>query len=263
MKRMSAVLCVAMLAACATVPPEEPKEWSAVAAANPGFGGAAANAVARSGAGATSVAVAYREAQGMSGTVRPWHLHYGTCGNDQGVVGDMSLYQPLRPQSDGTATVTANIPMALAPDKSYFINIHKSPQETNTIVACGQLSQGIAPPMISSGSAPSQPGGEARMIHVALNEYRIDLGDTLPAGRVKFHVMNSGSLPHSFGVRSSSAAGAPGASTDAYDRSLASPLQPGQMGTLEVDLEPGSYEAYCPVGDHASSHGMTKTFMVK
>ena len=32
---------------------------------------------------------------------------------------------------------------------------------------------------------------------------------------------------------------------------LASELDPGQSGTLTVDLsEPGSYEWYCPVGNH-------------
>lgn len=257
MKRMTTVVFVAMLAAaCATSPPV-PTDWSATASANPGFTGAGANAVARSTAGGTSVTVAYREMQGMSGTVRPWHVHYGTCGNDQGIVGDMNLYTPITPQADGTATVTANIPVALTADKSYFINIHKSPQETQTIVACGQLNPGIAP-MISSG-AP-EPADEMKMIHVGLNEYRIDIGEELPAGRVMFHIMNSGSFPHSFGVRSSPSAVSGG---ETYDRSLASPLQPGQMGTLEVELKPGSYVAYCPVSDHASSHGMTKMVTVK
>ena len=139
MKQATAILFVVMFAACATAPPEPPQDWSAIATANPGFTGAGANAVARSGNDATSVTVAFREMQGMSGTVRPWHVHYGTCGNDQGVVGEMSLYTPLQPGPDGTAKVTANLPMELAPDKTYFVNIHKSPQETTTIVACGNL----------------------------------------------------------------------------------------------------------------------------
>src|SRR5687767_6377192 len=85
-----------LLAACATMPPPAPTDWSSTAAATPGFAGAAANASARSTPGGTSVNVAFRDASGMSGTVRPWHVHFGSCGNDQGIVGDANAYTPLR-----------------------------------------------------------------------------------------------------------------------------------------------------------------------
>jgi uncharacterized cupredoxin-like copper-binding protein len=106
------------------------------------------------------------------------------------------------------------------------------------------------------------------MIHVSLNEYRIDIPDPLPSGRVMLHVMNQGAIPHSFGIRSSSAGsagyGTATGSAPTYDRSLPSALQPGQMGTLEVELQAGgSYVTYCPVGDHVSTHGMTKSVTVK
>ena len=133
------------LAACAMTT-DMVTDWTARATAGTGFAGAGANAVARSGAGGTNVTVAFREAHGMSGTVRPWHVHYGTCGNDQGIVGDASLYSPLNPGADGTATVSATIPMSLSADRSYFINIHKSPSELQTIVACGQLNMGTPSP---------------------------------------------------------------------------------------------------------------------
>jgi hypothetical protein len=154
------LVSLSLLAACATAP--SPANWSATASANPGFTGAGANVTAVSSGRGTSVAVAFREASGMSGTVRPWHVHYGTCGNDQGIVGDANLYAPLRPASDGTATTTSMIPMALSPDRSYFINIHKSPSELSTIVACGQLNPGssmvsvpTSRPMTSSYDSPA------------------------------------------------------------------------------------------------------------
>lgn len=129
---------VMLLTACATIPPTLPTDWTAAATASPGFAGAGANATARSTAGGTSVNVAFREASGMSGTVRPWHVHYGSCGNDQGIVGDANAYPMLRP-TNGTATVSATIAMPLDPGGSYFVNIHKSPAEMQTVVACGAL----------------------------------------------------------------------------------------------------------------------------
>ncbi len=128
-----------LLTACATMPPPPPTDWRAAATASPGFAGAGANATARSTSGGTSANVAFREASGMSGTVRPWHVHFGACGNDQGIVGDANAYPPLRPGPDGIARASATISVPLDPSRSYFVNIHKSPAETQTIVACGAL----------------------------------------------------------------------------------------------------------------------------
>jgi hypothetical protein len=127
------------LTACAAVPPPAPADWSATATAGAGFAGAGANAVARSTSGGTSINVAFRDATGASASVRPWHVHYGSCGNDQGIVGDANAYSPLRPGADGTASTNATISVPLDPARSYFINIHKSPAELTTIVACGSL----------------------------------------------------------------------------------------------------------------------------
>lgn len=98
-------------------------------------------------------------------------------------------------------------------------------------------------------------------VHVTLNDYRIDMPDSLPAGRTTFHVMNYGRIPHSFGIRG----GAPSTygGTGGYDRHLAADLASGQMANLEVDLQPGTYTAYCPVGNHATTHQMIRLVTVK
>src|SRR5688500_19819951 len=132
LEKIALVVVLTALAACATAPVADVANWSAAATSRPGFTGAAANATAVTNAGGTAVTVAFRDASGMSGTVRPWHVHYGTCGNDQGIVGDANLYSPLRPGSDGTARTSATIPMRLTADRSYLINIHKSPSELST-----------------------------------------------------------------------------------------------------------------------------------
>jgi hypothetical protein len=138
LKQCAILATFALLGACATAPPPV-TDWSAAATSNAGFTGAGANVNARSTAGGTTINVAFREASGMSGTARPWHVHFGSCGNDQGIVGDPNAYSPLRPGADGTATTSATIATPLDPGRSYFINIHKSPEELQTIVACGAL----------------------------------------------------------------------------------------------------------------------------
>jgi hypothetical protein len=74
-----------------------------------------------------------------NGSAHPWHVHRGTCGNDQGIVGGASEYQPLQVGSNGTAHAEEDIPVALSEDATYFVNIHKSATELSTIVACGAL----------------------------------------------------------------------------------------------------------------------------
>jgi len=164
MTRIAFATLLMTLAACATAPVgPDVTNWSAAATAQPGFTGAGANASAVTGAGGTNVAMAFREAAGMSGTTRPWHVHYGRCGNDQGIVGDASLYTPLRPGSDGTATTKATIPVRLTGDRTYFINIHKSPSELSTIVACGNLS---SPGMsMTSSSETTETGTTSHSSH--------------------------------------------------------------------------------------------------
>lgn len=75
----------------------------------------------------------------MNGSVHPWHVHRGTCGNDKGIVGGANEYEALTVGADGTAHGEESIPVGLAEDETYFINIHKSPSDLTTIVACGVL----------------------------------------------------------------------------------------------------------------------------
>lgn len=44
-------------------------------------------------------------------------------------------------------------------------------------------------------------------------------------------------------------------------RSTAAPFQGGQSGSLTVDLQPGTYQIWCPVGDHKGK-GMDTTITV-
>lgn len=69
----------------------------------------------------------------------PWHLHRGTCGNDQGIVGEATNYTALAVGDNGRATSAATIGMAMPRSGEYMINVHASPTDLGTIVACGNL----------------------------------------------------------------------------------------------------------------------------
>jgi hypothetical protein len=69
----------------------------------------------------------------------PWHLHRGTCGDDQGIVGEAASYQQLRVGINGRATGNATLDIPMPRAGEYMINIHASPTDLGTIVACGNL----------------------------------------------------------------------------------------------------------------------------
>ena len=78
----------------------------------------------------------------VPGGRHPWHVHRGQCGRDQGVLGPADAYKPLKVESNGRASSTSDLPLALPKTGDYFVNVHASARNMSTIVACGNL----APP---------------------------------------------------------------------------------------------------------------------
>lgn len=76
------------------------------------------------------------------GGVHPWHVHRGRCGYDNGIVGSANAYPVLKIGDNGTARQTATLDVSFPVDGEYFVNVHASPDNMQTIVACGNL----APP---------------------------------------------------------------------------------------------------------------------
>lgn len=141
-----AALLISVLAAACSAPMDEPApmmvpdtNWSATISANPGFGNVRGEAMARSSGGGTGVSIAFAEATRTGGTVRPWHIHLGRCESNGAIVGDPNAYSPLRPGSNGTANSSATISTPLMRGGSYYINVHESPSNLATIIACGNL----------------------------------------------------------------------------------------------------------------------------
>jgi hypothetical protein len=70
----------------------------------------------------------------------PWHVHEGTCETGGPIVGDPAVYPPLTVGTDGRAEAnTRLINLRLSEARKYHVNVHRSPSDLATIIACGEL----------------------------------------------------------------------------------------------------------------------------
>ncbi|HJU90726.1 MAG TPA: hypothetical protein VJ672_15150 [Gemmatimonadaceae bacterium] len=76
----------------------------------------------------------------QAGATYAWHVHYGTCATDVGVVGETSLYPALTIGPNGEGTATATLPFTTPSKKTgtFFIKVHEASSMSN-IVACTPL----------------------------------------------------------------------------------------------------------------------------
>ncbi len=94
-------------------------------------------------------------------------------------------------------------------------------------------------------------GGGGETIAISETEFALDPSDpTSAAGTVTIDVTNDGATVHNLGVK--------GNGVD----DISSDLNPGDSDTLELDLEAGTYNLYCGIGDHAAQ-GMTGELTVE
>jgi plastocyanin len=97
-------------------------------------------------------------------------------------------------------------------------------------------------------------GGESsggQTVEVVATEFAFDPADVSvdEAGETTFTVSNEGEFPHALEIEGN------GIEEETEE------LGPGESGSVTVDLEPGEYELYCPVGDHRE-RGMVGTLVV-
>ena len=70
----------------------------------------------------------------------PWHLHEGTCETGGPIFGSPNAYAPLHVGDDGSAESTARlINLKLNEARKYHANVHASPSNMGTIIACGNV----------------------------------------------------------------------------------------------------------------------------
>lgn len=138
MRTYSILAATLLVAGCTTVqnridPAGESLTAQLMARSGSTVGG---TAQASAGAGGTTVTVDIRGA--VPGARLPWHIHRGTCGSNGPIVGAANAYPMLMVTSTGRATATATIATNIE-DGDYYVNIHASPDNLATIVACGEL----------------------------------------------------------------------------------------------------------------------------
>jgi len=96
------------------------------------------------------------------------------------------------------------------------------------------------------------PRAESAVVGVVMREFEFEPRPLVAkAGRVRFQLMNRGSVEHDFMITELMM-------NMEHDRDL---VQPGQTKTIEVDLKPGLYEVVCTVPGHKEA-GMKVTIEV-
>lgn len=103
----------------------------------------------------------------------------------------------------------------------------------------------------NASPATTNAAGAGNTVEVKLTEFKIEMPSTLSAGPTTFKVTNTGKAEHSFEFEG-----------QGMEKKLGSDLGPGETKTLQADLKPGAYEAYCPVANH-KGRGMSLKLTVK
>jgi hypothetical protein len=82
-------------------------------------------------------------ANALKGARYPWHVHTGHCGLDQGVLAtEADAYPVLKVGGNGTAKADADLRLPVPKTGQYYVDVHASPTNMQTIIACGNM----APP---------------------------------------------------------------------------------------------------------------------
>ena len=73
------------------------------------------------------------------GGVHPWAVRHGQCGADEGVLGELSNYQPLHVGSDGKGSASSTLKLDTPVTGNYYVSVRASAANGETTVACGNL----------------------------------------------------------------------------------------------------------------------------
>ena len=112
---------------------------------------------------------------------------------------------------------------------------------TFAIAACGDDEDEDSTAAEETTTEETASGGGGDSLAVSETEFALDPQDaTAAAGPVTIDVTNDGETVHNLEVEGEGV------------EEITADLQPGDSDTLELDLEPGSYEWYCAIGDHAA-----------
>ena len=121
-----------------------------------------------------------------------------------------------------------------------------------TLTACGDDDENDRADTTGTGTEAAAPAGEpVATVELAESDFKIEPKDPKvdKTGVIRFSLKNTGQAPHALEVE-----------TPQGERETEE-FGPGETASLDVELEPGTYTMYCPVGDH-EQRGMTGTITV-
>lgn len=95
------------------------------------------------------------------------------------------------------------------------------------------------------------PDKDARKVEVRLADGKIEMPSTVESGKTAFVVINAGTSKHNFRVVG-----------EGVEEKFINAVEPKESKTLHVNLKPGTYTVYCPIGEHGEE-GMKTTLTVK
>jgi uncharacterized cupredoxin-like copper-binding protein len=129
-----------------------------------------------------------------------------------------------------------------------------SGDSTSTSAAAAPTTSAATTPATTTSAAASGGAKAGGAEEVQLSEFMImPKVDTVSAGKQTLRVVNVGKVEHALSIEE---AGPGGKDIESGD------IAPGATKTIAVDLKPGRYEWYCPVGNHKML-GMVGTLVVK
>jgi uncharacterized cupredoxin-like copper-binding protein len=101
------------------------------------------------------------------------------------------------------------------------------------------------------GEATAPAGEPVATVELEESDFKIEPKEPKvdKGGVIRFNIRNTGDAQHALEVE-----------TPQGERET-EPFGPGETARLDVELEPGTYTMYCPVGDH-EQRGMTGTITV-
>ncbi len=107
------------------------------------------------------------------------------------------------------------------------------------LVACGDDDEESSDTTAASETTTDSGGGGGESVEISETEFALDPADsTVAAGAVTLIATNDGSIDHDLEVEGNGV------------EEVTDTLAPGDSGELALDLQAGTYELYCSIGDH-------------
>jgi uncharacterized cupredoxin-like copper-binding protein len=93
----------------------------------------------------------------------------------------------------------------------------------------------------ATGGTSFNKQGDRVVVQVQLDEYKIHMPTTIPAGHAVFEIKNTGTHEHNIKIVG-----------QGVESQLPKNLKASESAVMELDLTPGTYKVDCPIGPHSA-----------